>query len=83
MPEQNLRKTSVKRKLSPIYSEFKDKKILLVDDSIVRGTTMKEIVKMCYSAGAKLVSVASAAAPVNILMSMALIWQPGRINSEY
>ena len=44
MPEQNLRKTSVKRKLSPIYSEFKDKKILLVDDSIVRGTTMKEIV---------------------------------------
>ena len=53
MPEQNLRKTSVKRKLSPIYSEFKDKKILLVDDSIVRGTTMKEIVKMCYSAGAK------------------------------
>ena len=64
MPEQNLRRTSVKRKLSPIYSEFKDKKVLLVDDSIVRGTTMKEIVKMCYSAGAKLVSVASAAAPV-------------------
>ena len=53
-----------RRKLNPIVDEFKDKKVLLVDDSIVRGTTMKEIVTMCYKAGAKKVSVASAAAEV-------------------
>ena len=41
MPEQTLRKESVRRKLNPISDEFKDKKVLLVDDSIVRGTTMK------------------------------------------
>ena len=64
MPEQKLRKESVRRKLNPIVDEFKDKKVLLVDDSIVRGTTMKEIVAMCYKAGAKKVSVASAAAEV-------------------
>jgi amidophosphoribosyltransferase len=64
MPEQQLRKASVRRKLNPINDEFKDKKVLLVDDSIVRGTTMKEIVAMCYKAGAKKVSVASAAAKV-------------------
>ena len=64
MPEQLLRKASVRRKLNPINDEFKDKKVLLVDDSIVRGTTMKEIVAMCYKAGAKKVSVASAAAKV-------------------
>ena len=64
MPEQKLRKESVRRKLNPIVDEFKDKKVLLVDDSIVRGTTMKEIVTMCYKAGAKKVSVASAAAEV-------------------
>ena len=64
MPEQTLRKESVRRKLNPISDEFKDKKVLLVDDSIVRGTTMKQIVSMCYKAGAKKVSVASAAAEV-------------------
>ena len=64
MPEQILRRESVRRKLNPISDEFKDKKVLLVDDSIVRGTTMKQIVSMCYIAGAKKVSVASAAAEV-------------------
>ena len=64
MPEQELRRASVRRKLNPIYDEFKGKKVLLVDDSIVRGTTMKEIVAMCYKAGASKVSVASAAAEV-------------------
>ena len=64
MPEQTLRKESVRRKLNPISDEFKDKKVLLVDDSIVRGTTMKQIVSMCFKAGALKVSVASAAAEV-------------------
>ena len=53
MPEQILRRESVRRKLNPISDEFKNKKVLLVDDSIVRGTTMKQIVSMCYKAGAK------------------------------
>jgi amidophosphoribosyltransferase len=61
MPEQGLRRASVRRKLNPIFDEFKGKNVLLVDDSIVRGTTMKEIVGMCYKAGAHKVSVASAA----------------------
>ena len=64
MPDQQLRRTSVRRKLNPIKSEFYGKKVLLVDDSIVRGTTMKEIVQMCYAAGALKVSVASAAPEV-------------------
>ena len=64
MPEQRLRKESVRRKLNPINDEFKNKNVLLVDDSIVRGTTMKEIVAMCFDAGAKKVSVASAASEV-------------------
>ena len=64
MPEQDMRRRSVRRKLNPINDEFKDKSVLLVDDSIVRGTTMKEIVAMCYKAGAKKVSVASSSAEV-------------------
>jgi amidophosphoribosyltransferase len=64
MPDQQQRRTSVRRKLNPIKSEFYGKKVLLVDDSIVRGTTMKEIVQMCYAAGALKVSVASAAPEV-------------------
>ena len=64
MPEQGQRRQSVRRKLNPIGKEFKDKNVLLVDDSIVRGTTMKEIVQMAYDAGAKKVSVASAAAKI-------------------
>ena len=64
MPEQEMRRRSVRRKLNPINDEFKNKNILLVDDSIVRGTTMKEIVNMCYKAGANKVSVASSSAEV-------------------
>ena len=64
MPEQEMRRRSVRRKLNPINDEFKNKNVLLVDDSIVRGTTMKEIVNMCYRAGANKVSVASSSAEV-------------------
>ncbi len=64
MPKQELRKKSVKRKLNPIPFEFKDKNVLLVDDSIVRGTTSREIVEMARSVGAKKVYFASAAPPV-------------------
>ena len=64
MPEQEMRRRSVRRKLNPINDEYKNKNILLVDDSIVRGTTMKEIVNMCYKAGANKVSVASSSAEV-------------------
>ena len=64
MPEQEMRRRSVRRKLNPINDEFKNKNVLLIDDSIVRGTTMKEIVNMCYKAGANKVSVASSSAEV-------------------
>ena len=64
MSEQNERSKSVKRKLNAIKSEFKDKAVLLVDDSIVRGTTSKQIVEMAREAGAKKVYIASAAPPV-------------------
>ena len=55
---------SVKRKLNAIGSEFKGKNVLLVDDSIVRGTTSKQIIEMAREAGAKKVYMASAAPPV-------------------
>ena len=64
MPGQALRKKSVRQKLNPIKFEFKDKNVLLIDDSIVRGTTSKEIVQMAREAGAKKVYLASAAPPV-------------------
>ncbi|MEQ8289475.1 MAG: amidophosphoribosyltransferase [Gammaproteobacteria bacterium] len=64
MPGQAIRKKSVRQKLNAIELEFKDKNVLLVDDSIVRGTTSKEIVQMAREAGAKHVYVASAAPPV-------------------
>ena len=64
MPKQELRKKSVRRKLNPIPFEFKDKNVLLVDDSIVRGTTRREIVEMARSVGAKKVYFASAAPPI-------------------
>ena len=64
MSQQNERAKSVKRKLNAIKSEFLDKTVLLVDDSIVRGTTSRQIVDMAREAGAKRVYMASAAPPV-------------------
>lgn len=64
MPGQNMRKKSVRQKLNAIGTEFKDKNVLLVDDSIVRGTTSREIVQMAREAGARKVYFASAAPPV-------------------
>ena len=64
MPGQGVRKKSVRQKLNVIESEFKGRNVLLVDDSIVRGTTSKEIVQMAREAGARKVFMASAAPPV-------------------
>ena len=64
MPGQGVRKKSVRQKLNAIASEFKGRNVLLVDDSIVRGTTSREIVQMARDAGAKKVYLASAAPPV-------------------
>ena len=64
MPKQEMRRKSVKRKLNPITMEFEGKNVLLVDDSIVRGTTSKQIVEMAREAGAKKVFFASAAPPI-------------------
>ena len=64
MPGQAVRKKSVRQKLNPIASEFAGRNVLLVDDSIVRGTTSREIVQMARDAGARKVYLASAAPPV-------------------
>ena len=64
MPGQQQRKKSVRQKLNAIDLEFRDKNVLLVDDSIVRGTTSQQIVQMARDAGAKKVYLASAAPPV-------------------
>jgi len=64
MPGQELRRKSVRQKLNAMAIEFKDKNVLLVDDSIVRGTTSREIVQMARESGAKKVFFASAAPPV-------------------
>jgi amidophosphoribosyltransferase len=64
MPGQAIRRKSVRQKLNAIGSEFKGKTVLLVDDSIVRGTTSREIVQMARDSGAKRVIFASAAPPV-------------------
>ncbi|OQW91375.1 MAG: amidophosphoribosyltransferase [Beggiatoa sp. IS2] len=64
MPGQSMRKRSVRQKLNAIGLEFKNKNVLLVDDSIVRGTTCKQIIQMAREAGARKVYFASAAPPV-------------------
>ncbi|MDR0380150.1 MAG: amidophosphoribosyltransferase [Candidatus Accumulibacter sp.] len=64
MPGQSVRKKSVRQKLNTVGQEFRGKRVLLVDDSIVRGTTSREIVEMARAAGALKVYFASAAPPV-------------------
>lgn len=64
MPDQRMREFSVRRKLNAMPSVFKGQNVLLIDDSIVRGTTMRQIVTMVRQAGAKKVYLASASPPV-------------------
>ena len=64
MPGQQIRKKSVRRKLNAIPMEFRDQNVLIVDDSIVRGTTSAQIVQMARDAGARKVYFASAAPPI-------------------
>ena len=64
MPGQAIRKKSVRQKLNAMSTEFQGKNVLLIDDSIVRGTTSREIIQMARDAGAKSVTFASAAPPV-------------------
>ncbi|KAI3616603.1 amidophosphoribosyltransferase, partial [Moniliophthora roreri] len=64
MPGQQMRKKNVRRKLNAMALEFSGKNVLIVDDSIVRGTTSKEIVQMAKDVGAKNVIVASCAPPI-------------------
>jgi amidophosphoribosyltransferase len=64
MPGQAVRRKSVRQKLNALGTEFKGKNVLIVDDSIVRGTTSQEIVQMAREAGARKVHFASAAPPV-------------------
>lgn len=64
MPGQSMRQKSVRQKLNAIDLEFRNKNVLLVDDSIVRGTTSRQIIQMARDAGARKVYVASAAPPV-------------------
>jgi amidophosphoribosyltransferase len=64
MPGQTTRRRSVRQKLNPISSEFAGKNVLLVEDSIVRGTTSSQIIELARQAGANSVSFASAAPPI-------------------
>ena len=64
MPGQTRRRKSVRQKLNPLTLEFRNKNVLLVDDSIVRGTTSEQIIRMAREAGARKVYFASAAPPV-------------------
>ena len=64
MPGQNIRKAAVKEKLNPIKSVISGKDIILIDDSIVRGTTTRQIISLLKSAGAKTVNVRISCPPV-------------------
>ncbi|MCF7906257.1 amidophosphoribosyltransferase [Candidatus Gracilibacteria bacterium] len=64
MPNQKMRQKSIRRKLNTIELEFKNRNILLIDDSIVRGNTSKQIIELCRQAGAKHVYLASGAPPI-------------------
>jgi amidophosphoribosyltransferase len=64
MPGQSQRRISLRQKLNAIELEFRDKNVMLVDDSIVRGTTCRQIVQMARDVGARNVYFASAAPPV-------------------
>ena len=64
MPGQKVRKKSVKQKLNTINLEFENRVVLLIDDSIVRGNTSKQIIQMARDAGAKKVYFASASPPI-------------------
>ena len=64
MPGQSLRQRSVRQKLNAMSTEFKNKNVLIVDDSVVRGTTSQQIVQMARSAGANKVTFTSAAPPI-------------------
>ncbi|KAK1225230.1 amidophosphoribosyltransferase [Marasmius sp. AFHP31] len=80
MPGQQMRKKNVRRKLNAMALEFSGKNVLIVDDSIVRGTTSKEIVQMAKDVGAKNVIVASCAPPIRsapIILSQLAMLIPG------
>ena len=64
MPYQEQRRRSVRQKLNPLETEFRGKSVLLVDDSIVRGTTCRELITMARKMGARQVFFASAAPPI-------------------
>ena len=88
MPGQEQREKSVRRKLNAIGLEFRGKNVLLVDDSIVRGTTSAQIIQLAREAGARKVYFASAAPPVRfpnvygIDMPAAASWWAGRASEE-